>query len=107
MDRKACAGAGERADVAETLLMIVMFGNNQTLLLAIVDSDLERIRQGLTLTYENPPHDAQLVKNIVIMHGKDKASVVELLRAGGVQLSEETETKYRRGDRTDRPRKPN
>jgi len=81
--------------------MLVMFGSNAVLILAIVDSDLEKIQAGKTLEYVNPPHDPQLVANILVMHGKDKADVVRQINEAGCVVDELTIEKYLAGERTD------
>lgn len=88
--------------------MLVMFADNDaTLLLAITDADLGTLAERHTLEYINPPHDAQLVKNIVVFHGKDKAEVIALIREAGVKVTEAQFDVFRKGERTDRPRKVN
>lgn len=88
--------------------MIVMFGDNGVLILAITANDVDTLADGRTLTYLNPPHDPQLVRDIVIMAGKDKEDVICMIREAGIQnIHEETFEKYRRGERTDRPPKDN
>lgn len=87
--------------------MFVMFSDTEaTLLLAITDADLATLAEKRTLEYIDPPHAPQLVKNIVVMHGKDKAAVIELIREAGVQITEAQLDVYRKGERTDRPRRP-
>lgn len=87
--------------------MLVMFSDNEaTLLLAITDADLDILREQRTLEYINPPHRPQLVKNIVVMHGKDKQAVIDLIREAGVQVTEAQLDVLRKGERTDRPRRP-
>lgn len=88
--------------------MLVMFGDNDAmLLLAITDADLKTLASKRTLEYIDPPHAPQLVKNIVLFHGKDKAEVIALIRESGVQVTEAQFDIYRKGERTDRPRKVN
>lgn len=82
--------------------MLVMFGNNAMLVLAIVQSDVDKIRAGRTLEYINPPHAPQLVKDIVVMYGRDKADVLRQVRAAGVAVDDVTVDKFLAGARTDK-----
>ncbi len=82
--------------------MIVMYGDNHTLIIAIIEKELGTLREGRTLMYEG---FNQLTKDIVIMYGKDKADVVALITAAGIPFSEELQSKYQRDERTDTPRK--
>jgi hypothetical protein len=70
------------------------------------DADLDTLRSQHTLEYIDPPHAPQLVKNIVVMHGKDKAEVIALIRAAGIQVTEAQLDVFRKGVRTDKPRRP-
>lgn len=82
--------------------MLVMFGNGGNLVLAIVDSDVEKLKSGLTLEYVNPPHEAPLVKNILVVHGADREEVLSLVRAAGINITESFAETYRASGRTDR-----
>jgi uncharacterized protein (DUF58 family) len=82
--------------------MLVMFGDRGVLMLGLVDSDIETLRDGRTLEYINPPHRPQLVKDIVVFKGKDREAVIALIRSAGVNFTEAMADKYRRGERTDR-----
>lgn len=87
--------------------MLVMFADNDaTMLLAITDADLETLATKHTLEYIDPPHAPQLVKNIVVFHGKDKAEVIALIKEAGVKVTEAQLDVFRKGERTDRPRRP-
>ena len=82
--------------------MLVMFSDNNVLLLAIVDKDLEKLKEGHTLEYINPPHGPQLIRDIVLLHAPDKEQLVASLRAAGVQVNDGMLQAYLRGGRTDR-----
>lgn len=82
--------------------MLVMYGDNHTLILAIVDTDLEKIKGGETLEYINPPHGAQLVRDIIVCHAPDKAAMLKLLEEAKVNVSEPMREAYLKGERTDR-----
>lgn len=86
--------------------MLVMFGQPATLILAIIEKDVEKIKAGLTLEYIDPPHDPQLVRNIVVMYGATKEDVIRQVKAAGVEVSEPLLERYRADGRTDRPFKP-
>ena len=87
--------------------MLVMFADNDaTLLLAITDADIATLRTKRTLEYIDPPHRPQLVKNIVVLHGTDKQAVIDLIREAGIQVTESQLDVFRKGERTDRPRRP-
>lgn len=82
--------------------MIVGYGDNNTLLIGIIQGDVETLQRDLTLTYEGTK---MLVKDIVIVYGVDKEHLIMLLKSAGVSVTEETLEKYRRGERTDHPRR--
>jgi len=88
--------------------MIVMFAAEQPILiLGIIDSDQKFLDDGRTLTYENPPHRPQLVRDIVVFRGKDKADVIRLMREAGLKITEhQAKSIIDTEGRTDRPRKP-
>ena len=83
--------------------MIIGYGDNNTLLIGLIESDIQRLQTGLTETFEGT---RVLVKDIIVVWGRDKEHLIELLKSGGVAVSEEMAEKYRRGERTDNPRKP-
>lgn len=86
--------------------MIVGLGNNNVLLIGLVEKDIEELHRGFTHTYENPPHGPFLTRDIVIVWGRDKAHLLELLNAAGVDCSEPMAADYLAGKRTDKPRRP-
>lgn len=82
------------------LVMESKGGGEPTLILAIIDSDLETIKRDLTLTYFGRViHHAQ---NIIILYGKDKLEVLKQVRACGIEVSASWEKTYLSGERTDR-----
>jgi hypothetical protein len=84
--------------------MLIGYGDNNTLLIGLIESDLDTLHEGLTKTFEGT---RMLVKDIVVVWSKDKESLITLLKKGGVSVSEEMSDKYRRGERTDKPHKSN
>lgn len=85
--------------------MLVMFQSDGTLILAITDPDVDRLVAGETVEYVNPPHDPQLVRDIVLLHGVDKADVIAQIKACGLDVPEVVFEGYLKDERTDRPRK--
>ncbi len=84
--------------------MIVGHGDNHVLLIGLVESDLTDLRaRGATKTFEGTNI---LVKDIIVVYGKDKAELIALLQEAGVEASEAVLDTYRRGERTDRRREP-
>jgi hypothetical protein len=85
--------------------MLVMESKNgePTLVLAIIEDDLEQIKRDLTLTYFG--RQLHHVQNVVILYGKDKPSVLNQIRGCGIEVSESWEKTYLAGERTDRQAK--
>jgi len=83
--------------------MIIGYGDNNVLLIGLVESDLGNLRRGGTETFEG---QQVLVKDIIIVWAEDKEQLLSLLKEGGVSITEVMADKYRRGERTDTPRKP-
>lgn len=85
--------------------MLVMFSDNNVLILALTNKDLATMAEGRTLEYINPPHAPQLIRDIVVLHAPDKQKFVEQLRATGVKVTEasrDTFEKFLNDERTDR-----
>lgn len=88
--------------------MLVLFRTDGMLILALTDADLDTLVAGQTVEYVNPPHDPQLVQDIVLLHGTDRPDVMHQLGALGLEWppsAEATLRQYLNGERTDRPRK--
>ena len=83
--------------------MLIGHGNNNVLLIAIIEDEVVDLQKGLTLTYEGMN---LLTKDVVVIYGRDKEHVIEQLTAAGVALSGDMIDRYRRGERTDKPRRP-
>lgn len=83
--------------------MLIGHGDNNVLLIAIIEDEVVDLQKGLTLTYEGMN---LLTKDVVVIYGRDKEHVIEQLRTAGVALSGDMIDKYRRGERTDKPRRP-
>lgn len=83
--------------------MIVGYGDRNVLLLGITDAEIEELRAGKTQTFEGC---RMMTKDILLMWGRDKEHVLEQLIESGVMVSGQMADKYRKGERTDRPKKP-
>ena len=66
--------------------MIVMYGDQNSLFLAITDKDIQTLRQGLTKTFEGQPF---LTKNVVLLWAKTKEDLIAQIRAAGVTVTED------------------
>ena len=82
--------------------MIVGYGDNNVLLIAITEDEIADLRTGRTLTYEGVK---MLTKDIIVLYGRDKEHVIAQLAEAGVSFSGDMIEKYRRGERTDKPRR--
>lgn len=82
--------------------MLVMFSDNNVLMLALTDKDLATMKDGKTVEYINPPHGPQLIRDIVVMHAPDKQQLLEQLRAAGVKVTEKMRDAFMKDERTDR-----
>jgi len=83
--------------------MIVGYGDRNLLLLALTDEEVEALRAGKAITYEG---ERLLTKDICVMWGRDTAHVLEVLARAGVTCSPALADAYRKGERTDHPRRP-
>ena len=67
--------------------MLVMYGDQNSLFLAITDDDIAVLRGGQTKTFQGPT--PFLTKNIVLLWAKNKADLMAQLRAAGIKVTEE------------------
>lgn len=82
------------------MIMMQSTDGPTTIVIGIVESDVESMRSGRTLTWEDAGVEFR-GRNVIIFYGTDKTDLVNQLRAAGVQVSEAWEDLYMRGDRTD------
>lgn len=82
--------------------MIVGYSDNNVLLIAIVEKEVEDLRSGLTLTYEGMK---MLTKDIVVIYWRDREHVIEQLKGAGVAITTGQISDYLAGKRTDKQRK--
>jgi hypothetical protein len=84
--------------------MLIGYGDNNILLIAITDAEVEKLRAGEALPY----HGLNLLtKDVFLMWGRDKEHVLEQLRTGGVRITEKMIDDYRHDRPTDKPPKDN
>lgn len=95
--------------------MIVAMGDNATLVLAVTAEDIAHLQSGAagtahgeTLSYEGAA-PLGLVQNIMLLYAPDKDTLIRIFKDAGVEANARTipgwSEKYRRGERTDKPRK--
>lgn len=71
--------------------MLVLYGNDNTLMLAFTDKDMQELAAGKTKEFNGY---RQLVKDIIVFQAKDKAAVLELFKAANIQMTEKQRSDY-------------
>jgi hypothetical protein len=84
--------------------MSVGYGNNGVILLGLDHQQLEDLKNGLTVTFENGP--SFLAKTVVVCAAKSRETLVGLLTEAGVRVTAADRSAYLSGRRTDSPTKP-
>lgn len=82
------------------MIMMQSTEGTPTIVIGIIESDIQIIKSGRTLTWEDAGIEFK-GRNIIIFYGKTKADLVEQLEAAGVKVSEEWRDLYNKDVRTD------
>jgi hypothetical protein len=85
--------------------MLVGHGNNGVLLLGLDHQQLEDLKNGSTVSFENGP--AFLATTVILCAAQTREALVGLIAEAGVSITSVDQSAYLRGERTDRRTKPN
>lgn len=67
--------------------MLVMYGDQNSLFLAITDEDIAVLRRGQTKTFQGP--SPFLTKNVVLLWAKTKADLIRQIQEAGITVTED------------------